>query len=248
MKTPVLVAASAYGADYVRQFGHAHLIPIVAAAGAAGLEIDRALLPGAPDFKQLGDLLSAHGLFSVYSAPLQLFAADGSLERTQLDELMHEALQLQSRFVKLTLGYFSPASDMRAWSRFAAQAPVPLLIENDQTAHGGKLDAIANFLAVCSAGGVAVGLTFDMGNWRWHGIDAEVAAHTLGAHVQYVQCKAVREIDGQLQSAPLAAADPHWQHLFTSFPRGVQRAIAFPLVGADLEAVTRHYVTMLTSA
>ncbi len=30
MKTPVLVAASAYGADFVRHVEHAHLIPIVA--------------------------------------------------------------------------------------------------------------------------------------------------------------------------------------------------------------------------
>jgi len=31
------------------------------------------------------------------------------------------------------------------------------------------------------------------------------------------------------------------------FPHGVQRAIEFPLIGDDLEQVTRHHVAMLAS-
>ncbi len=248
MKTPVLVAASAYGADFVRQVGHAHLIPIVAAAGAAGLEIRRELFVDLPNFADLHDLLIAHRLFSVYSAPIELFRANGSLAREELDQVMWEAQQLQSRFVKVSLGHFSPASNMLEWARFVAQAPVPLLLENDQTAHGGRLEAIANFLAVCSSTGMPLGMTFDMGNWRWSGVDAEVAARTLAGHVQYVHCKGVWDDGGKLKAVPLEEGDSYWRQLFSHFPRGVQRAIEFPLVGKDLEAVTRDYVSMLASA
>lgn len=247
MKTPVLVAASAYGADFVRRVGHAHLIPIVAAAGAAGLEIRRELFVELPDFEALHDLLVEHHLFSVYSAPIELFRADGALARAELDQVMQEAQQLQSRFVKVALGHFSPASNMLDWARFVAQAPVPLLLENDQTAHGGKLDAIASFLAVCSGTGVPLGMTFDIGNWRWSGVDVETAARTLAGHVQYVHCKGVWDDGVKLRAVPLEAEDKHWRQLFSHFPRGVQRAIEFPLIGADLESVTRSYVTMLAS-
>jgi len=64
--TSVLVAASAYGADLVRRLGHAHLVPIVAAAGAAGLEIRSELFVGEQDLDALRELLKKHGLFSVY--------------------------------------------------------------------------------------------------------------------------------------------------------------------------------------
>jgi sugar phosphate isomerase/epimerase len=248
MKTPVLVVASAYGADFVRQVGHAHLIPIVAAAGAAGLEIRRELFVDLPDFDVLHDLLIAHRLFSVYSAPIELFRPDGALARAELDQVMWEAKQLRSRFVKVALGHFSPQSNMLEWARFVAQAPVPVLLENDQTMHGGQLDVIASFLALCSGSGMPLGMTFDMGNWRWSGVDAEAAARTLAGHVQYVHCKGVRDDNGQLRAVPLEEDDAGWRRLFSHFPRGVQRAIEFPLVGQDLEAVTRDYVNMLASA
>jgi len=248
MKAPVVVAASAYGADYVRRVGHAQLVPVVAAAGAAGLEIHRELCDAWPDFRQLRDVLLAHHLFSVYSASIELFRPDGTLAREELEQVVAEAQLLESRFVKLSLGHFSPASDMREWSRFVAQTPLPLLIENDQTAHGGMLNAIASFLAVCAGTGVSVGMTFDIGNWRWHGVDAEVAARTLAQHVQYVHCKGVYEDGGKLMAAPLEHDDVHWRQLFSYFRRGVHRAIEFPLTGPDLTEVTRHYVAMLASA
>lgn len=248
MKTPVLVSASAYGADFVRRVGHAHLIPIVAAAGAAGLEIRRELLTGSPDFDALHGLLAEHKLYSIYSAPVELFHQDGALARDALEQIMAEAQQLRSRFVKVALGHFSPACNMRDWSRFVAQAPVPLLLENDQTVHGGALESIASFLAFCAGTGVPLGMTFDMGNWRWSGVDAELAARTLAAHVQYVHCKGVWNDGGQFKAVPLEEKDVVWRRLFLHFPRGVQRAIEFPITEKDLEAATRRYVAMLASA
>jgi len=248
MTPPVLVAASAYGADFVRQVGHAHLVPMVAAAGAAGLEIRRELFAELPDFKALHAVLAAHGLCSVYSAPIELFREDGALAREELDQVMAEAEQLQSRCLKVSLGHFSPASKMQELSHFVAQAPLPLLLENDQTAHGGKLEAIASFLSMCSASDVPFGMTFDMGNWRWSGVDAEVAARTLAAHVQYVHCKGVWNDQGKLKAIPLEQDDAVWRRLFSYFPHGVQRAIEFPIIDQDLEAATRRYVAMLASA
>ena len=247
LTAPIVVAAEAYGADYVRDVGHAHLIPIVAAAGAAGFEIDRDLLSTPPDFVALRSLLEKYGLFSVYAVPLELFQPNGVIPRKQLDDVMQEAQQLGCRYVKLSLGNFSPLSDMLECSRFVAQSPVPVLIEHDRSASGGKLDAIANFLAVCSGTGVAVGMSFNMGDWHWHGVDPELAARILARHVQYVHCKSVQKNGESLEAVAVDEDDALWQQLLGYFPRGVQRAISFPLVGHDLEALTRNYVTMLKS-
>ena len=50
-----------------------------------------------------------------------------------------------------------------------------------------------------------------------------------------------------LSSDAVPKADPVWRALFARFPPNVPRAIEFPLVGDDLEAVTRQYVAMLAS-
>ncbi|MBO9538242.1 sugar phosphate isomerase [Herbaspirillum sp.] len=245
--TPVLVAASAYGADLVRRVGHADLVPMVAASGAAGLEIRRELFDGPQDLAALGALIAQRKLFSVYSAPFELFGADGKFDRAAIELAMGEAEQVGARYLKVSLGHFSAASDLQALLRYLSTAPVEVLLENDQTEQGGRLEPIVSFLALCTGNGYSFGMTFDMGNWRWQGIDPELAARTLAPHVRYVHCKGVRDDQGKLKAVPLEAQDAYWHQLLSYFPKGIQRAIEFPLVGSDLEEVTRRYVALLAS-
>ncbi|WDZ94896.1 sugar phosphate isomerase [Herbaspirillum sp. WKF16] len=245
--TPVLVAASAYGAELVRRVGHADLVPMVADAGAAGLEIRRELFDGAQDLTALRALLEQRKLFSVYSAPIELFAADGKFDRAQVAQAMGEAEEVGARYLKVSLGHFSAASDLPNLLRYLSQAPVEVLLENDQTPQGGKLEPIVSFLSLCTGNGVSFGMTFDMGNWRWNGVDPELAARTLAPHIRYVHCKGVRDDHGKLKAVPLQAQDSEWQQLIAHFPKGIMRAIEFPLVGSDLEEVTRRYVAMLAA-
>ncbi len=243
----VVVAASAYGADLVRQRGHAYLVPIVAAAGAAGFEIRRELWTEKDDVGALRDTLQQYQLFSIYSAPLELFDEQGALADAELEQRMAEAAQLKSRYLKVSLGHFSLSSDLLMLTRILARSPVPLLLENDQTEHGGKLEAISGFFVVCGNMGLSIGMTFDMGNWHWSGVDPFAAAKTLAAHVQYVHCKGVHTVNGKLTAVPLAAEDTKWKNIMRHFPRQVQRAIEFPLIGDDLLEVTRHYVSLLST-
>lgn len=247
--TPVLVAASAYGADLVRRVGHADLVQMVAGAGAAGLEIRRELFAGdQPDgLPALRALLEQHKLFSVYSAPFELFGADGRFDRARIALAMDEAGEVGARYLKVSLGHFSAASDLPNLLRYLSNAPIEVLLENDQTPQGGKLEPIVSFLSLCTGNGVSFGMTFDMGNWRWNGIDPELAAHTLAPYIRYVHCKGVRDDKGKLKAVPLQPQDSDWQHLFGHFPKGIMRAIEFPLMGSDLEEVTKRYVAMLAA-
>lgn len=70
----IVIVASAFGMDRVRQEGHSAFIATVAASGAAGFEVRRELFasdddtaPGA--LAALGAQIAGHGLWSVYSTP-----------------------------------------------------------------------------------------------------------------------------------------------------------------------------------
>jgi 2-dehydro-3-deoxygluconokinase len=247
--SPVLVATSAYGAGIVRQLGQTHFIGVVASAGAAGIEFRRELFTSdQPDLVRMGKTVAEHGLFSVYSAPIELWRIDGSLEVDALQEVMLEATQLGARYLKVSLGHFPSQFDLRALAGLLAGSAVPLLIENDQTSHGGNPAALARFLLAAAAAGITLGMTFDMGNWHWAGADPAAAAVLLSPYVRYVHCKAVRNKEGVLAAVPLSDTDAGWRAMFSCFPQGVQRAIEFPIIGSDLVAVTRQYVDLLATA
>ena len=245
----VLVATSAYGAGMVRQLGQTHFIELIAAAGAAGIEIRRELFTSdLPDLVRMRSTIAAHGLLAVYSVPIELWQADGTLAHDALQEAMQEAEKLGAQYLKVSLGHYLSDANLPALAAGLAQAPVPLLVENDQTAHGGQIDAMRRFLTASSAAGIPVGMTFDIGNWRWAGADPFAAAQVLAPFVRYVHCKAVSSENGQLKAVPVSEQDADWRRLFGYFAPGVQRAIEFPVTGTDLVAATRHYVAMLEAA
>lgn len=247
--TPVLVATSAYGASIVRQLGQTHFISLIASAGAAGIEIRRELFTSdVPDLVQMRHSIAAHGLFAVYSAPIELWQENGKLAHEELHEAMTEAEKLGAQYLKVSLGHYLADDNLDTLGAYLVQAPVPLLVENDQTAHGGQIEGMARFLAASIAAGIPVGMTFDIGNWHWAGADPVAAAELLAPYVRYVHCKAVNNDGGKLKAVALSEHDVEWRRLFSYFPPDVQRAIEFPVAGTDLVAVTRHYIDMLGAA
>lgn len=247
--TAVLVATSAYGASMVRQLGQTHFIDVVAEAGGAGIEIRRELFTSdQPDLARMGAAIAARGLYSVYSAPVELWGEDGLVRQETLRQMMDEAAQLGARYLKVSLGHYPAAPDLRALGAYLASAPVALLVENDQTGHGGRLAGMARFLAAAAEAAVPVGLTFDIGNWQWAGEDAGQAARLLAPYVRYVHCKAVRNEAGRLSAIAVSEDEPSWRAVFAHFAPGVPRAIEFPLAGAALVSETGRYIRMLAAA
>jgi len=245
----VAVATSAYGADFIRAHGQEHVLTIVARAGAAAIEIRRELFTAevAPQLQGLRRAIAGQGLSTVYSVPLELWRADGRLDAEPLADALKEAAMLEARWLKVSLGHYRAACDLSALARVLAVHGTPLLIENDQTEQGGDPARIAAFLAAGEQARLRIGLTFDIGNWQWTGHDALQAAALLGPHVQYVHCKGVLRDGGKLKAVPPEAELAQWPALFAHFRPGVMRAIEFPLVGADLTAVTTRHVAELAT-
>ncbi len=246
MKTEIFVVTAAYGNDQVLALGgQAALIPMIAAAGAAGVEIRRELC-SETDLKNLpllAQTIADAGLRVFYSAPEPLYTEAGQLNPL-LPRLLDEARQLGATRLKISLGHFAAGPLPPALAKLLAACQVRLMIENDQTSCG-RLAVLQLFFQAIAAANIPITMTFDMGNWRWTGEDAQPAAAALKQAVSYIHVKvAERQQDGW-RAVPPNADDPQWRSLLAWLGQDIPLGIEFPLQGDDLLAVTRHYVSLL---
>jgi sugar phosphate isomerase/epimerase len=245
-KNPVSISLSSFGADLVRQRGQAAFISLLADSNVSRIELREELFTH-EDFPSLAREIQSKGLQCLYSAPLELWLADSSQFNPELETTLQRARACGARWLKVSLGHFTPACDFQALIQCLARHEVQLLVENDQTAQGGKIAPLHAFFTQVQERGLNIGMTFDVGNWEWQGQDVFDAAHTLGPFVQYVHFKAVmRNASGKLIAIPPAEADlPVWCQLLAYMPDAVPRAVEYPLQGEDLLAVTRQQVDIL---
>ena len=245
-KPPVSISLSSYGADLVRQRGQGSFIDVLAAAGATRIEWREELLT-VEDPAQLADATQAQGLESVYSSPMELWLAGQSKPNPELISALQRAQAFGAKWLKVSLGYFTDNSDLQALSRVLGKSAVQLLVENDQTLHGGRIEPFQRFFTEIEQHKLPVKMTFDIGNWHWQDQSATSAARLLGRHVGYVHCKAVsRRADGKLVAMPPAASDLHlWEQLLRYMAQGVMRAAEYPLQGDDLVQLTTEHVATL---
>ena len=245
-KPPVAISLSSYGADLVRQRGQGSFIDILAAAGADRIEWREELLTR-EDPEQLASATRAQGLQSIYSSPMELWLAGQSKPNPELITALQRAQAFGSQWLKVSLGYFTDNNDLQALAQVLRDSLVQLLVENDQTLHGGRIEPFQRFFAAVEQHALPISMTFDIGNWHWQDQSASSAARLLGRYVGYVHCKAVsRRADGKLVAIPPAVSDLHlWEQLLRHMAQGVMRAAEYPLQGEDLLQLTRAHVSDL---
>lgn len=247
MKQPVAVSLSSFGADTVRHCGQASYFEQVAQAGATHIELREELLEPSPDLSAYAALATRHQLKLVYSSTLELWQAGTPAPNPALPDVLGQAHAAGAIWLKVSLGHFTPQADFTALVTLLAESPVHLLVENDQTVQGGRIEPLVEFFAGAKARSVPVGMTFDIGNWLWQGQSVLGAADQLGHRVEYLHCKAVRlNAAGKLIALPPQACDlDAWFDLLGRFPKGITRAIEYPLQGEDLAAEVARRVTEL---
>ncbi|WP_095152745.1 sugar phosphate isomerase/epimerase [Pseudomonas sp. Irchel s3b5] len=247
MNTPaVSISLSSYGADLVRERGQGSFIDILAAASATRIEWREELLTTeAPAL--LAQATQAQGLESVYSSPMELWLAGQSKPNPELVSALQRAQAFGSKWLKVSLGYFTDNSDLQTLARLLDTSPVQLLVENDQTLQGGRIEPFQRFFDEVDQHELPIKMTFDIGNWHWQDQSATSAARLLGRYVGYVHCKAVtRRADGKLVAIPPAASDlQQWERLLRHMNQDVMRAVEYPLQGDDLVQLTTAHVSAL---
>ena len=231
MGRKIMVVTAAYGAEQVRQAGGQRaMLPVIAGAGADGVEIRR-------------ELFNSEELLACYSAPAALFMPDGTLN-PDLPRYLSEANTLNALWLKVSLGHFSDTQPLDALRTLLNTSGMALVVENDQT-DCGQLAPMQRFQAACREMALPVTLTFDMGNWLWVGDSPEEAARHLAPAVSYIHVKAAVPHKDNFRAVAPDHADARWLDLLGQLPADAPRGIEFPLEGADLTAVTRHYVNLL---
>lgn len=244
---PVSISLSSFGADLVRERGQASFIPLLVEAGVSRIELREELFVY-DDFPALAWAIRANGLECLYSAPLELWLAGESQPNPELAPTLLRATACGAAWLKVSLGHFPEDADLAALASLLTLFNVHLLVENDQTLHGGCIEPFIQFFARAQALQISIGMTFDIGNWQWQAQSALSAAQQLGRYVEYVHCKAAaRNAAGKLVATPPSSTDLHaWEQLFSYMPGGLPRAIEYPLQGNNLLAITRQQVNAIT--
>ena len=243
---PVSTTLSSYGAALVRQQGQLSFLALLASAGARRIEWREELLT-IEQPAQLARAAAEQGLECVFSSPLELWVAGRAQPNAELAATLDRAQAFGARWLKVSLGYFTDTNDLHSLHALLNRHPVKLLVENDQTLHGGRIEPLQRFFSEVERLGLPVKMTFDIGNWHWQDQSALTAARLLGRHVDYLHCKAVaRRADGKLVALPPGATDLHlWEQLLGHMTQGITRAVEFPLQGDDLVEVTARQVATL---
>ncbi|EHJ4100416.1 TPA: sugar phosphate isomerase/epimerase [Escherichia fergusonii] len=246
MQRKIFVVTAAYGYEHIQAAGgQKALLPVIAKSGADGVEIRRELFTSTDllALAELGLAIEHAGLQACYSAPEPLFIENGDLN-PQLPQLLQEAKDLKSLWLKVSLGHFGRPDQLNTLRDWLASSDMALVVENDQTPCG-RLQPMLRFKEICQQFELPVKLTFDMGNWLWVGNSPEEAAYQLANSVDYIHVKAALPHKESFRAVPPDNADSRWLKLLAMLPADVPRGIEFPLEGADLAAVTRRYVDLL---
>ncbi|NDP61688.1 TIM barrel protein [Polaromonas sp.] len=247
---PILVSLTAFGAAEVRRHGQLWFARLCHEAGADGVEVrSELLIDAARELPALAEVVRETGMQVVYSSADGLWAADGALDMTALQQALQAAKTLGAPRLKMAIGGFAAAShvSLTALRDCLQAARIELVIENDQTPSAGTLPALQDFFDVANDQGIFLGMTFDMGNWHWTGECPLQAATALAPQVRYVHCKGVQRQPQRWVAVPLAESSAPWRAVLRTLPAYMPWAIEYPLIGDDLLAVTRNEIDQLRS-
>lgn len=259
----VAIVASAFGVDAIRRDGHAAWIGAAGRAGASAFEVRRELMdedaaePVA--LQALGTAIARARLWSVWSTPDTLYDVQGRFDEAALRHAIACGRALGARFVKLQLGGFAgDACAARLCAVLAEAGDGPrVVVENGQLKEGGSLAQFAAlFGALAHAPRSAndsdkrapIGMTFDIGNWRWSGDPPLVAAAVLAPYVEYIHCKAVAGEGARRFAVAPAADDALCRSVFAMLPADAPRGIEFSFDPARVDADAARYVEWLAAA
>ncbi|WP_414648111.1 sugar phosphate isomerase/epimerase family protein [Castellaniella sp.] len=238
-----LISLTSFGASEVRRHGQAWFARLSHAAGADGIEVRGELLRGEPEgeLEELAAIVSESGMRCVYSSPRGMWDEGGRFDTAAVQEGLSRAHVLGATTLKMSIGRFRPgdAEGWRALKGLLAGGSVSLLVENDQQACSGSRPALEAFFREADAHTLALGMTFDVGNWHWVGESPLEVASVFSTRVRYVHCKGVFRRPDKWVAVPLAESSAPWRAILRALPGEAMRAIEYPLLGDDLLAVTR---------
>jgi hypothetical protein len=108
----------------------------------------------------------------------------------ELIDALQRAQAFGAKWLKVSLGYFTDNCDLHALAQRLGESAVQLLVENDQTLHGGRIEPFQRFFNQVEQHHLPIKMTFDIGNWQWQ--DQSAASAARCSVVTSVMCTARR--------------------------------------------------------
>lgn len=222
-----------------------HSISIVGKSKASGIEIRRELLREKDlqsVLQNINPILHNANLTTVYSAPVPVWNRNSLVNEQALQTIFEESNYISAKWVKLPLGhYIEGKSDLHSlWAILKEHPNVSLLVENDQTMEGGKIQPLAVFFENASKLEMPVKMTFDIGNWAFQKEDAYEAFQIFQPYIFYLHLKHVCKQDNHFftESLPLEQ-NAYWRQLDQWIPSSIPRALEFSLE-KSLEEINKY--------
>lgn len=146
---------------------------------------------------------------TLYYAIVDTYFKDGILDRDTIDVYVEEAVTLGAKTIKLMPGdYHGMSSEDADYLKGINKLGIRLLLENGQKSAPEQMQALAS---QCQAEGIALEITFDLGNWVWSRQDIPKVAELLKPWVTAVHLKDGAEIDGVLKVVPIGEGVTDWK-------------------------------------
>lgn len=229
----IIIPLNAFPSDQVKSKGQAWFAHFIQQTGADGIEIRRELFSEKKfALQDIRYEIQEHSLITVYSAPIELFLEDGMVNLSMLQMVFDEAQELGASFLKVSLGHFKENSilDSNLKELLTVYKDIQLLVENDQTPHGGNIDRLSSFFKRSHQESLRIKMTFDAGNWYYSGEEVRNAIEELCCYVDYVHLKHVVSSTEGLQTVQIPSEpDAEWRKIMDAFPSSLMRALEFPL-------------------
>ncbi|WML43151.1 sugar phosphate isomerase/epimerase [Neobacillus sp. PS3-40] len=229
----VIVPLNAFNVQDVLEKGQESFFQIIHASEANGVEIRRELFPKVIlPLSCIREELTKYPLFTVYSAPVELWKNDGSINLEDVQQIFQEADQIGASWLKVSLGHFcKEKSDVQLLKQILLkEGNIQLLVENDQTIYGGNIQNLKSFFEEISKNDVPVKMTFDIGNWFYSGESVQEAIESLKEYVIYLHLKHVENRHNRLITLPLPTNESaQWRKAVEQFPTNLNRALEFPI-------------------
>lgn len=229
----IIIPLNAFNEADVKKNGQYSYLPLIFNSGAYGVEIRRELLDQVhTGLEKVRNALMLFSLFTVYSAPIEVWKVDGSLNKEGIKQVFEEAQRIEANWIKMPLGFFhQDKSDLSKLKDILnSYQDMQLFIENDQTKHGGVIHNLYSFFESAYIMGVPVKMTFDSGNWLFQDQNIQEAIDSLSKYVSYLHLKHVEEGGKGLVTVPLPVEDDaSWRNIVQQFSDNMIMGLEFPL-------------------
>lgn len=208
--------------------GQAELLHEIKTAGFQIIEIRREYIKGGEEeIRHIAKKAVEEEVNLLYSIPDELYKKNEL--NPALEQYFKEAQLLHSPQIKLTLGEYENITEQQAEiiNEYMQKYAIKVLIENDQNKEISNSLNLKTFVTQAEQIGLAIGLTFDIGNFVHIGENPMESAQTLKPFVQYIHIKNTKKTKTGIVTTDIESGDLNIEAIINEFPKDLPYGLEY---------------------